>query len=498
MTPEPSAAPHWDGRWLELPRDWGPRVALDLDGHWFCDIQADGDGRLRLELPFTPSGCRVVSPCVRRVRDGEVLWPAPGQSAEWRFAGTGFPARTVLAEAEPMQAEVVVVIPVFNAAAAVRACLDSVLAHTTGRTRLLVIDDASTDPAIAPLLARLEGRAGIRVLANPRNLGFTATANRGIAEAADADVVLLNADTVVGPNWLTGLRRAVHCAADIATATAVSDNAGAFSVPELEQANPPPAAWSVEDTARALWQQAGQAYPELPTGNGFCLYIRRAVIDAVGVLDAEAFPQGYGEENDFCQRASARGWRHVIAGNVFVHHARSQSFGDARREALGRAGMAVLRARWPDYEHDVGATLFSYARRVLDWRVRRCHALAARGWRPRPRLLALAPARALPAAFEAWPASERGDRLVIERTHADGRFEEPVPADAAGLADWLEQAAIELIDLGSDHGPAAAQLRVQAGRLGIAVVDDDALASTGDSGYTVALCATRSFRDAIA
>ena len=46
------------------------------------------------------------------------------------------------------------------------------------------------------------------------------------------------------------------------------------------------------------------------------------------------------------------------------------SVGSDRRQALGQAGMQVLRERWPNYESDVGRTLFSFARRVLDWRLR--------------------------------------------------------------------------------------------------------------------------------
>ena len=147
---------------------------------------------------------------------------------------------------------------------------------------------ASPDSAIAPLLARYASREGIAVLRNESNRGFTATANRGITEAGRADVVLLNADTEVGPNWLTGLSRAAVSGAEVATVTAVSDNAGAFSVPELERENAWPSCWTFEQAARALWHGASTAYPELPTGNGFCMYIRRAVIDEVGALDEAA------------------------------------------------------------------------------------------------------------------------------------------------------------------------------------------------------------------
>jgi hypothetical protein len=302
----------------------------------------------------------------------------------------------------------------------------------------------------------------VRVLRNPQNLGFTATANRGIAEAGTDDVVLLNADAEVGPLWLTGLRRAACAAEDIATATAVSDNAGAFSVPELEQANPLPAAWPFAASARALWQHAGLACPELPTGNGFCLYIRRRAIDAVGVFDASAFPQGYGEENDFCQRAARAGMRHVIAGNVLVRHARSASFGDARRAALGAAGMAVLRERWPGYEREVGATRFAFEPRVHDWRVRRVFAAARADNAPLPRLLWVGEdAPAWPDA-EVWTLRARGERnefvrggLVVAWNRWDARDPEP---SYRALWDWLQVFAIEALVEPRREGNSAAAI----------------------------------------
>lgn len=393
-SPSHAAAPRvvrWDGAVLEV--DGGPSlahapIAIDLDRAFFDETRADGDGRARFAFAFSPPGRARAIVQARRGRDGAVLDIA----SEIRFGEPGLQKRAADASgsladvgafvpfgADCATHDVAIVVPVYNAPALVERCIDSVLEHTTGRARLIVIDDASPDPKIAPLLDRYASRAHVRILRNERNRGFTATANRGIVEAGRADVVLLNADTEVGSSWLTGLRRAAASGDDVATVTAVSDNAGAFSVPEVERENAWPAQWSFAETARALWQHAGRCYPELPTGNGFCMYIRRAALDAVGLLDEAAFPQGYGEENDFCQRASARGQRHLVAGNVYVRHARSASFGDERRQALGRTGMAVLRERWPHYEADVAATLHSFERRVLDWRVRRIFADASLG-----------------------------------------------------------------------------------------------------------------------
>jgi GT2 family glycosyltransferase len=451
----------WDGAGLvlDLAAEAGAQVALEVDGTYFADVPVH-EGKACFAFPFAPNAREAfdLMPCT--ARDGMPLLRAPARLVHGRrgahAARTPPPALPGASGAEALlpafgatlgPTEVAIVVPVHNATELVERCLASVLAHTTGRARLILIDDASSDPAIAPLLARHADLERVQVLRNEANLGFTATANRGIAEAGQADVVLLNADTEVGPNWLQGLRRAAHAADDIATATAVSDNAGAFSVPELEQANDLPAGWSFEDSARALWQHAGFAHPELPTGNGFCMYIRRSVLDAVGLLDEAAFAQGYGEENDFCQRASRHGLRHLVAGNVLVRHARSASFGDERRAALGRAGMAVLRERWPNYEADVGRQLFSFERRVLDWRVRRVFAQARAGNAPRPRILWVGAGAPKWDDAEVWNLRANGaeNELVFEgRVVASNTWvaHDPEPSYRA-LWDWLQRYAFE-------------------------------------------------------
>ena len=84
---------------------------------------------------------------------------------------------------------------------------------------------------------------------------------------------------------------------------------------------------------------------ELPTTVGFCMYIRRAALADVGLFDAETFGRGYGEENDFCLRASARGWRHLLACDTFVYHEGAVSFGaGASAAARARPGGAARSA----------------------------------------------------------------------------------------------------------------------------------------------------------
>jgi GT2 family glycosyltransferase len=250
-----------------------------------------------------------------------------------RMAGQGWPA---------------IVVPIHNAPGEVSACIAALLKHTPGECRIILVEDASLDPLVDEVLVKYQDRRNIEVHRNECNLGFTRSVNRGIAIAGGSDVVLLNSDTEVTPRWLENLRLAAYSGERVATATALSNNAGAFSAPVPGRDNPLPDWLAFEDYARLIAQVSERAYPSVPTGSGFCMYMRRDCIDRIGSFDAEAFPRGYGEENDFCMRAARDGWTHVIDDATLIYHVRSASFGDARNDLL-RAGRAVLDRRYPDY-----------------------------------------------------------------------------------------------------------------------------------------------------
>ena len=93
-----------------------------------------------------------------------------------------------------------------------RAVSTSVLAHTDAPHRLCPDRRRVAGPGDRRLFAANSPGArcrSSRSLRNERNLGFTGTANRGMAFSR-ADVVLLNSDTVVTAGWLDALAR---CAA---------------------------------------------------------------------------------------------------------------------------------------------------------------------------------------------------------------------------------------------------------------------------------------------
>lgn len=242
-----------------------------------------------------------------------------------------------------------VVIPVYNAQADLERCVDSVLAHTDADYRLILIDDASPDPAIAAYFDSLakRGLPHVALLRNDRNLGFTGTANRGMREGK-SDVVLLNSDTAVTSGWLDSLLRCAASDATIGTITPFSNNAEICSFPNLCENHRWPDAADPEPVRKALERAAVPSYPELPTGVGFCLYIRRSLIDAIGVFDP-VFGRGYGEENDFCMRAAEAGFRNVLCDDAFVLHTGERSF-KGEKSDLGVRNMALLLERHPRYQ----------------------------------------------------------------------------------------------------------------------------------------------------
>lgn len=267
-----------------------------------------------------------------------------------------------------------VVIPVYRNCALTAACLDQVFAHQPAAVRVHVVDDASPEPELVRLLDALAARRRIVLHRHDRNRGFPAAANRGILAAGRRDVVLLNADTLVSPDWLAILREAAHAAPDIGSATPLSNDATILSYPACDRANPVPDLAEVRRLAALARTANAGRWVGIPTMHGFCVYLRRDCLDQVGLFREDMFAQGYGEENDLSLRAHALGWRHVAVPGLFIGHHGGASFGPARRSLIERNQLLLERLH-PGYaalvaRHVAADPLGSARRRmdVLRWR----------------------------------------------------------------------------------------------------------------------------------
>ena len=242
-----------------------------------------------------------------------------------------------------------VIVPVYRGLDHTRDCIESVLCSMPdAHHHLVVIDDASPEPAVAAYVAALADTAGVTVLRNATNRGFVVTVNRGMALHPERDVVLLNSDTRVAGGWLARLARCAYSRPRVATVTPFSNSATVCSYPFDGWCGGIPGTLGLERLDALFARELSGESRELPTAVGFCMYIRRDALTATGPFDEERFGRGYGEENDFCLRASALGWQHLLAADVFVFHEGGVSFGEERTRLQQDAHQRLLE-RHPDY-----------------------------------------------------------------------------------------------------------------------------------------------------
>lgn len=235
---------------------------------------------------------------------------------------------------------IAVIIVAFNVHDELQACLQSLPAGAVRHTlRVTVVDNGSTDGTAEMLNARWPG---VRLISSGENLGFARANNVGIRATTAPLVLLLNPDTVVMPGAVDTLADALAADAEAAAAgPTLVDRAGrrelSFGWPmsplgELRQKivgglytrGVPPFSWAVK-----RWTSAPGPRTWL---SGACLLLRRAELEAVGLLDERFFM--YAEDVDLGVMLGRRGRRLLFVPGAQVLHLRGRS--GARNPQLAR------------------------------------------------------------------------------------------------------------------------------------------------------------------
>ncbi|MGV6825516.1 MAG: glycosyltransferase, partial [bacterium] len=207
-------------------------------------------------------------------------------------------------------------------------CLESVLASNNQQAyELIIINDGSPEAEVHTYLDQFaDANPQVTLLKNPQNLGFVATVNRGMRLHDERDVVLLNSDTEVANDWLDRICACGESVDKAASVTPFSNNATICSFPEFPLSNSLPADHSVASLDNLFKTANPGRFVDIPTGVGFCMWIKRDALNEAGLFDEKNFPRGYGEENDFCMRAAGKGWRNLLCCDTFVFHEGGVSF----------------------------------------------------------------------------------------------------------------------------------------------------------------------------
>ncbi|MFA5147125.1 MAG: glycosyltransferase family 2 protein [Candidatus Omnitrophota bacterium] len=221
-----------------------------------------------------------------------------------------------------------IIIPVFNNTKMTENCFWSIAENTDVPYTLIFIDNGSDEPTKRFLKDVKACNKNVEVIRNDVNRGWIKAINQGIAVSRSPYVCIMNNDTIVRtPRWLSKL-------------IGISDAA-----PDIGLVNP---RFKLKKGSPAR-KGAGAPFIEVDFCRGYCILIKRSVIDKVGLFD-ESYGMGYYDDDDYSARAIRAGFRCVSADGVTVEHIGDSTFvslyDEARRRELHEKNKALFYSRW--------------------------------------------------------------------------------------------------------------------------------------------------------
>jgi len=216
---------------------------------------------------------------------------------------------------------VTVIIVNWNGGDLLRQCLNDLLQQTVQPTRILVMDNGSTDGSAE----KVAGLLGVTVRMLGENLGFAAGNNRAFAECDTELVALLNPDAFPEQDWLEKLLAAARAHPDVAAFGSRQMVAGVEGVVD--------GLGDVYHVSGLVWRRGhGRSLtaPDLVSREifspcaGAALYRREALAE-VGDFDEDFFC--YVEDVDLGFRLRLAGYRSMYVPDAVVHHVGSATTG---------------------------------------------------------------------------------------------------------------------------------------------------------------------------
>jgi GT2 family glycosyltransferase len=232
----------------------------------------------------------------------------------------------------PAKPSIDVVIPVYNAPALTRHCIDSVVACLSESVRDIYVQDDASDVETRVMLDQLPYEH-VHVHHAQKNQGFGASVNEAVSRSDASLVLILNSDTTVGEDFLSPL-----CAAMSAD-------------PHLAVIIPAGNDYARDDLDRYMRLPGGYIRTHRLRGHAFL--IRRHVFHEIGGFDP-AFGRGYYEDIDLGRRLDLLGWRLGVHPDARIQHEGGGSFGRGRSyKALVRRNRSLYFGRYPNASHNV-------------------------------------------------------------------------------------------------------------------------------------------------
>ena len=259
-----------------------------------------------------------------------------------------------------------IIIPVYNGYEFLEPLFDSLEKNTSAPHRLIVVNDCSPDERVKPLLLkRLEKHPTAIFVDHAVNLGFVKSVNEAYTYTKD-HFLILNTDTEVPELWVERLMYPILQMENIATTTPFTNSGQIASFPNFIADNNIFEGMSV-DALDAVFKEVNpdKFYSKVPTGVGFCMGVNYNLIQEIGFFVEEEFGRGYGEENDWCQRAIIHGYENLMVPNLFVYHKHGGSFSAEDKKKLMQENAIKLLHKHPNYDKDIQSYVGKDPHKVL-------------------------------------------------------------------------------------------------------------------------------------
>jgi GT2 family glycosyltransferase len=236
--------------------------------------------------------------------------------------------------------------------------------------------DNGSEPDVRAFLAQVKPQGAIQevtLLQNEQNEGFPRGMNRGLRATRAPYTCFLNNDLIFTPGWLEEMLAVAAADPSIGLVNPSSSNFGVH----------PPRGSDMPTWARQRLQRLRGTVTEMGMCIGFCVLIKREILEKVGYL-TEEIERIFFEDEDYSMRVVQAGYRCVTADAAYVYHAEHKSMKPSpEREALFNKNKSWceqkygkrLRIAWPCLELPPlgSAELKRWLGELIEWARRRTY-----------------------------------------------------------------------------------------------------------------------------